>query len=221
VLHLPQKARLHRSSVPQDVSTTSHFLLVLPMKNENKDWFFMATINFRYDEKGKEALRKEGEQLGFRSFSDYMVAIVEARHSTKAPAQPIRIKKTITPVGRTGQTAKTRVTPAEKKRLAEFCEEEGESESFLLLRQIRILLNNAPHFSKEEVHALRLATSQITAIGRNLNQIVARINSGVITDTNLHHSYLTQLKKNIDDQALAIRHLIKKTKDRVVEYSGK
>jgi hypothetical protein len=177
----------------------------------------MATINFRYDDKDKEALRKEGKQRGYASLSDYMIAIVGARHSGTPTAKPTKIKKTMTPVGRTGQTAKTRVTPSEKQRLREFCEEEGESESFLLLRQIRILLNNQPHFSKEELQALRLATTQITAIGRNLNQIVARINSGVITDTNFHQSYLLQMKKNIDDQALAIRHLIKKTKDRVVE----
>lgn len=177
----------------------------------------MATINFRYDEKDKQALIKEGKNLGYSRLSEYMVALLKARHSADAPGKPLKIKKAIAAVGTAGQTAKTRVTPAEKQRLAEFCKEEGESESFLLLRQIRILLNNQPHFSKEELQALRLATTQITTVGRNLNQIVARINSDVITDVHFHLSYLQQIRKNIDDQSLAIRQLIQKTKDRVVE----
>lgn len=172
----------------------------------------MTTIIFRYDENEKETLRKEGEALGYKSLSDYMVAIVKAR--TKAPSP--RKNKKLAPVGKRGKRAETRVTPAEKKRLAEYCSSEGETESAVLLRQVRILLTQEPHFTKEEIKALRMATTQLTAIGRNLNQIVAQINSGKISDSKLSQHYIGQLKQYIDNQAKAIRELIQKTKDRVI-----
>lgn len=174
----------------------------------------MATINFRYDEEAKKDLEKEGKDLGYSSLSEYMIAIIDSR--PKGKTNPKKKKKVIK-IDKDGQNAKTRVNRDEKKRLVEIAQEEGETESFLLLRQIRILINNGPHFSKEEVKSLRMATTQLTSIGRNLNQIVTQINSGKITDSKLSKAYILKMKEYIDNQAKAIKKLIRKTKDRIVE----
>jgi hypothetical protein len=170
----------------------------------------MATVNFRYPQTDKDELKAEAEKLGFDSLSDYIISIIENRPKNKST------KKKLAPVVN-GKEAKTRVNFSEKKLLMERAVEEGETESFIILRQIRIYLTQEPYFSKEEVKALRLATTQVTAIGRNLNQIVTLINSGQITDSKLSQSYMEQLKQYIDDQAKSIRTLINRTKNRVID----
>lgn len=177
----------------------------------------MSTINFRYP--GKELLKKEAEDNGFNSLTDYMIHIIENRNNGSSKPEPQKVKKLIRlePVGKDGHVVKTRVTEDEKLALKNFCLNTRETESSVLLRQIRILLTNGADFSKDEIAALRKATTQITAIGRNLNQIVAQINSGIITDSKLSVYNIEQLKEYIDNQAKAIRALIQKTKDRVIE----
>jgi len=174
----------------------------------------MATINFRYHKDDKQTLKDEAISLGYNGLSDYIISIIASRPKVKLTTKP---KPVIKKKGKVREKVETRVSPEEKKCLLKICKEEGVTESSLLLRQVRILINNQPHFSKEEIKNLRSATNQLTAIGRNLNQIVARINSGTISDSKLGKPYMLQIKKNIDNQAYAIRNLIQKTKDRVVE----
>ncbi|WP_020211046.1 hypothetical protein [Gilvimarinus chinensis] len=174
----------------------------------------MATINFRCSDELKEDLSAEAKKLGFTSLSEYMVSLVQGR--TAAP-KPKKSRAVLTPVGVNGVAAKTRVTPDEKRKLVELAQSEGESESFILLRQIRILITNGPHFSKAELAALRAATNQLTAIGRNLNQILIKINSGQLKDSPLTYKYIGQIKDYVAEQAGAVRDLSRKTKQRVVE----
>ncbi len=152
----------------------------------------MATINFRYD--GKEALKKEADDLGFDSLTDYMIFIIKNRNNKVAEIQKTKKIIKLKPVGKDGHVVKTRVRPDEKLALKNYCSKTNETESSVLLRQIRILLTNGADFSKEEVAALRKANTEITAIGRNLNQIVTQINSGVITDSKLSAYNIEQLK---------------------------
>jgi len=176
----------------------------------------MATIQFRYLDEKKDMLKAEAEKLGFNSLSDYMIAIIENRK--KEGVENIQIKKPV--IKRNGKLSNNivvRVTPAEKISFKNFCSITGETESSVLLKQIRILLNNGADFSKEELAELRKATNQVTAIGRNLNQIVTQINAGVITDSKLSAYNIEQLKQYIDNQAKAIKRLIQKTKDRVID----
>ena len=93
-----------------------------------------------------------------------MVFIIENRNGENRSE---KIIKKLTPVGKDGFVVKTRVREDEKLALKNYCTQTGETESSVLLRQIRILLSNGADFSKEEIAALRKATTQITAIGRN------------------------------------------------------
>lgn len=176
----------------------------------------MATINFRYDAEKKAALCEEAERLGYRNLSDYLVSLIDSRPGKKAekPKHASKIKPV--PVG-VGASVQTRVTREEKGALSALCKEEGVSESFLLLRQVRILINNGPHFSKDELQALRNATNQLTAIGRNLNQILIKINSGQVKESPLTQKYIERIQGYIKSQSESIRSLVKKTRTRVVE----
>ena len=155
----------------------------------------------------------EAMSLGYKHLSDYMDALISKRNGVK----PAKKNRKLAPVGKGGKRAETRVTPAEKQKLVAYCAEENESESAVILRQIRILLMQPPHFTREELKALRLATTQLTAIGRNLNQITAKINSGKITDSILSKNYILKIKGYIDLQVKNIRLLIMKTQNRVVK----
>jgi len=176
----------------------------------------MATINFRYSDEDKDVLRAEAEKFGFSSLSNYMVHITKNRANSSSALQrneSSNLKRN----GKLSNNIVVRVTKGEKAAFKNYCSSTGETESAVLLRQIRILLNNGADFSKEELAELRKATNQVTAIGRNLNQIVTQINSGVITDSKLSAYNIEQLKQYIDNQAKAIKRLIQKTKDRVIE----
>lgn len=179
----------------------------------------MATINFRYGKDEKLSLEKEALSLGYTSLSQYMIWLIENRNSNISNKNKVNsnTKSGNLAVGKLGKKVETRVTIDEKLKLKNYCLLEKESESAVLLRQIRILLTQKPHFTKDEIQALRLASSQLTAIGRNLNQIVTKINAGIITDSKLSQPYIQQIKKTIDNQSMAIRNLIKKSKDRIIE----
>jgi len=172
----------------------------------------MATINFRYDQEAKEGLKQEALSLGYSGLTDYMLAIIESRKEQVL----VNKKPKLVPVGKVGKIVSTRVRLDEKQKLSDYCREENEKEGAVILRQVRILLFQEPHFTKEELKSLRNATTQLTAIGRNLNQITAKINSGEITDSILSKAYIVKLKSYIDEQAKMIRGLIRKTKDRVL-----
>lgn len=173
----------------------------------------MTAVNFRYDKDKKDDLKREAAALGYRTLSDYLVAIVDARNGSLVKKN----KSRLAPVGKDGRAVKTRVTPTEKTLLGQMAVEEGESESFLLLRQVRILITNGPHFSSKEIAALRAATNQLTAIGRNLNQILIKINSGKITDSPISRKYIEQLRVYVKEQSDGVRDLVRKTKQRVTE----
>jgi len=173
----------------------------------------MPTINFRFDESDKAILKEEAANLGYASLSNYLVDLIQSRPAHKNLKNK---PQDIVPVGKRGKRVETRVTSQEKIKLQQLCLSEGETESAVLLRQVRILINKEPHFVKKELKLLMNATSQLTAIGRNLNQIVAQINSGKIKDVNLSEKYILQIKQYTDSQAQAIRDLCQKSLDRVV-----
>ena len=169
----------------------------------------MGTINLRY--KGKERLVNEAKEKGFSSLTKYIIHIIEQRDHATIKKKP-ELVRSCNP----GKRTETRLNEAEKNKLVAYCQSEGESESQVLLRQIRILLNNEPHFTGDEVLALRKATQELTVISRNLSQLVASINAGKVTDVNFTVNYAKQLKGYIDQQNEQILLLIKKSKNRVV-----
>ncbi|MCP3669800.1 MAG: hypothetical protein GY814_05100 [Gammaproteobacteria bacterium] len=80
------------------------------------------------------------------------------------------------------KTVSTRITDREAKRMGDILAAEHKSTSVFLLALIRARLNKAPHFAKEELTALREATRQLQAVGRNLNQVMKAIHGGLVRD---------------------------------------
>lgn len=174
----------------------------------------MTTINFRTDEELKKTLMDEARNEGFQNLSDYMTAIVNGRHKRgRALGKGTQKKAEVK-----GKAAliQTRLNAEEKAKFDEIKQAENVSESFLLLRQVRILITKEAHFSKAELAELRNSNQQLTAIGRNLNQVVQQINAGLITDSRLSQRYIEQLMEHIDRVSASVRGLIAKTLQRVV-----
>ncbi len=174
----------------------------------------MASINFRADEELKKMLIAEAKEAGYQSLSDYLTAVINGRH--KKGRELGKGKKQTVEKTEGSVIVKTRLSPEEKARFDKINIAENVSESFLLLRQVRILITKEPHFSKNEIAELRNSNQQLTAIGRNLNQVVQQINAGLITDSRLSQKYIEQLMEHIDTVGASVRQLIAKTIQRAL-----
>lgn len=172
----------------------------------------MATINFRTNDDLKAQLLREAKEAGYQTLSDYMLAVVEGRHG-KALGKGKQQR--VVSAGKSVMV-RTRLSAEEKAKFDEIKFAENVSESFLLLRQVRILITQEPHFSKSELDELRNSNRQLTAIGRNLNRVVQQINTGVITDSKLSERYIEQILVRIDSVHAAVLALASKTIKRTV-----
>ena len=112
---------------------------------------------------------------------------------------------------------RARLTNDEKKSLKLYCETEGLKYSEVITRQIRILLNQEPHFTSNEIKELRNANAQITRIGRNLNQVVRKINSGELKSYEMTSAYCEKMIALINSQSDAVRALMRKSLMRTVK----
>lgn len=76
-------------------------------------------------------------------------------------------------------------------------------------------LNNEPMLSAPEVAALRESNRQLSAIGRNLNQIARAINIEFRESDKLRHEYLVMLKQVIDEHKQQVVNVIDTAMKRV------
>lgn len=173
----------------------------------------MAKLNFRVDSKLDEALRSEAREKGYKNFSAYIVDLLENRDSKKISNKSDSDADQSKVIGK-GVIVKSFITKADKVELDKIAKLERVTISFLLRRQIKILINNTAYFSDEESKLLRDATFQLKAIGRNLNQHITQINSGKVTSSSVSVKYIDSMKRYIDEQAKAVRTIISKNTDR-------
>ena len=113
-------------------------------------------------------------------------------------------------------TVKVRLTSDEKIKFKKYCEAENITYSQAMIRQIRILINQEPHFTKDELQVLRNSNNQLVRIGRNLNQVVRKMNAGELTSNDITGDDLKQITTLIDDQAKLVRLLMNKSINRVI-----
>jgi hypothetical protein len=71
-----------------------------------------------------------------------------------------------------------RLTPSEKKAIEQASELAGCSQQQWVIDAIRAGLTHAPHYSMEEMKVLGESNYQLLAIGRTLNQMAKKMNSG-------------------------------------------
>ncbi|MCP3670359.1 MAG: hypothetical protein GY814_07980 [Gammaproteobacteria bacterium] len=105
------------------------------------------------------------------------------------------------------KTVSTRITQGEAERLGKILAAEQKTASVLLLALIRARLNKAPHFSKDELAALREATRQLQAVGRNLNQVVKAIHAGLVRDP-LDGTFIDALRESVKSVGSHVDRLI-------------
>lgn len=75
-----------------------------------------------------------------------------------------------------------RVSESEKKAFEELAKSVGMKPSTLLRRMIREASGAGPMFLQDDLSKLVTASNQVSAVGRNINQIARGINSGKVKD---------------------------------------
>lgn len=105
----------------------------------------------------------------------------------------------------------------EKKAFYDKCEVEGLTANSVIVAMVRNYINQDPHFLKAEITEVRKASLELSAIGRNINQLVKNINKGLVNDVggyiDIFHSCLEKTKS----LKLKINGLVKKAKTRSVD----
>ncbi len=90
-----------------------------------------------------------------------------------------------------------RLTVDEMERLRALADAQGVPVSRLLRRAVREMVNGAPDPFDDGVLAMRETAKQLAAIGRNLNQLVASVNSG-------EYAYATDIVASVKDVRAAV-----------------
>lgn len=106
-----------------------------------------------------------------------------------------------------------RLTVDEMERLRALADAQGVPVSRLLRRAVREMVNGAPDPFDDGVLAMREAAKQLAAIGRNLNQLVASLNSG-------DYAYASDIVASVKDVRAAVEEA-RSRYARLVEASSK
>ena len=79
---------------------------------------------------------------------------------------------------------RVRVTPSTYQQLQYLGESRGWSRSTYIAKLLDVHLTGNPRFSDKEFRQLKMTTYQLSAVGRNINQIARALNSGIENDMN-------------------------------------
>lgn len=74
------------------------------------------------------------------------------------------------------ERVEVRFKPSEYQALLDYADKEGATPQQWIVSAVRASLTNSPEFTMQVLKGLQESTYQITAIGRNLNQIARRMN---------------------------------------------
>lgn len=102
-----------------------------------------------------------------------------------------------------------RLTPAEYADLAARAHAQGMSKGAYLAALFKAQARSQPQWTGEELQALREATRELTAIGRNLNQIARALNTSLEHADRARAMELEALHAQVERERQAVKALIK------------
>ena len=101
-----------------------------------------------------------------------------------------------------------------KAAVAEFAEARGVSSSEVIRRVLDEAVGEGPSFFPDETGALLGVRSELKAIGRNLNQVARKVNSGEVKIEPLRSDELKAVMARVDDVATDIQKMATSRKAR-------
>lgn len=107
-----------------------------------------------------------------------------------------------------------RLTPSEDRAVCQMAELEGYSPQRWIVALIRARLTGAPEFNESEVQALVKSTTQVAAIGRNLNQIAKALNANPNEAKYFRVEVISEVSKLINEHLHRTSALIAANVDR-------
>lgn len=113
------------------------------------------------------------------------------------------------PIGVKSERVTLRLTPVEYADLEERARAQGMSKGSYLAALFKAHARNQPQFNDAEMQALREATRELTAIGRNLNQIARALNTSLDQANRARALELETLQAQVERQRQAVKNLIK------------
>ena len=105
--------------------------------------------------------------------------------------------------------AHVRLTPAEHADLGRVAAERGMSRGTYLGELFRANVYEQPRFTDNEIDALYRAMSQLSAVGRNINQIARALNTSLDEAHRASALDFEHLKKMIDEQRTHVKDLVR------------
>lgn len=150
--------------------------------------------------------------LAFGGISSYLRYVIDKDLASAKVKKPEREVRKIGNV----PLLSTRLSLDEKKRFAALAASEGETMSSYSALLIRNSLRDDALLTKRECESLRGASMQLAAIGRNLNQVVAQLNSGYGNQGKISEKYLETLRSYVKGLDLEVKALVAKSSNRGV-----
>ncbi|KMZ11840.1 hypothetical protein BHUM_03132 [Candidatus Burkholderia humilis] len=123
--------------------------------------------------------------------------------------EPIASPTPASQVGVRSQQAHARLTPAEHADLGQLAAERGMSRGTYLGELFRVHAYEQPRFSTVEIDALHRAAEQLTAVGRNVNQIARALNTSLDEAHRATAIDFQHLKRMIDEQRTHVNELVR------------
>jgi len=109
-----------------------------------------------------------------------------------------------------------RVTEDEKQALQKLAEKLGITISELMRRIARETISHGPSFFTFEHKAVSAMTRQLSALGRNINQIARRVNSGQCQADPLSQGQISELKTTVAEARAILISVLDNSRSRRV-----
>jgi len=112
------------------------------------------------------------------------------------------------------EAVRVRLDEDEKEAFTRLADKLGVKPSILHRRLIKEAVDEGPEVFENELAALLDANVQLSAIGRNINQIARAINQGAIVVEPIVASDLEGVLSAVDAQKEAVRRMIKRARSK-------
>jgi hypothetical protein len=128
----------------------------------------------------------------------------------KPQPEPTALAKAEPPVeGKVKTWVDVPLAPSEGKALEELAREMGWPKSKYLAQLFRVHLSSEPRFSEKEMLELRQVTMQLSALGRNVNQIARALNISLDHANQAHAVQWETMHKVIELHRQYVKRLVK------------
>ncbi|WP_157754480.1 plasmid mobilization relaxosome protein MobC [Pseudomonas putida] len=139
--------------------------------------------------------------------------LVEAFLQRPSPEPSAIAKAEPAEVGKTKARVDVPLAPSEGRALEQLAGEMGWSRSKYLAQLFRVHLSSEPRFSEKELLELRQVTMQLSALGRNVNQIARALNVSLDHANQAHAVQWETMHKVIDLHRQFVKRLVKSNLD--------